>query len=88
MGGTVCGFLVEAEKGVCLQCGFNKATIKRRGISCGWMSGGEEPELVAEFPKHRFKPWTDKELTEMYANEKAELEQMQGFVEFCNKQSL
>lgn len=47
----------------CLQCGDTRESLKRSGYSCGIMSGGEEPELVDDFPRHRFRPWGDQFLS-------------------------
>ncbi len=47
----------------CLHCGeTRKETIRRREeLICG-TTDPYTGELDAEFPRHRFKPWTEKEL--------------------------
>lgn len=49
-------------KNVCLQCGESRETVKANGYICGIMSGGEEPELMHDWPQHRWRDWTDTEL--------------------------
>jgi len=48
----------------CLQCGETKASIKAQGIiACCTMSVGEYAEVNDEWPQHRWKDWTDTELS-------------------------
>lgn len=50
----------------CLQCDETKASIKAERIAvCGIVSGYYEPELTDEWPRHRWKDWTDRELDRM-----------------------
>lgn len=53
----------EAPELECLHCGQTKAQIKRDQTICGIEGGYEYVELIAEWPRHRWVDWTDKELT-------------------------
>lgn len=47
----------------CLQCHETRGEIKRRGYFCATVSHTESgSEVDAEWPRHRFKPWTPKEI--------------------------
>lgn len=47
----------------CLHCDETKASIKRQGIVlCGIVEGYYEPELTEDWPTHRWRNWTDREL--------------------------
>ena len=48
--------------GVCLQCEQTPAQIKRDQTICGIVSGYEYQELEAEWPRHHWRDWSDKEL--------------------------
>ena len=47
---------------VCVKCGETREAIKKHKLICGSVSW--EGELIDEFGRHRFKPWTEKELAE------------------------
>ena len=61
----------------CLHCGATRAdTVRRRGeLTCGTTDPYTE-ELDAEFPRHRFKPWTENELAARRAEEQHIAQQM------------
>lgn len=47
----------------CLQCGETSSSIKAQGIVlCGVVEGYYEPELVEEWPRHRWVDWRDSDL--------------------------
>lgn len=47
----------------CLHCDETKASIKSQGIVlCGIVKGYYEPELSDEWPNHRWRDWTDRDL--------------------------
>ena len=45
----------------CLQCGESRAAVKREGIFCADVASDGEP--VYEWDRHRWRDWTDKELS-------------------------
>ena len=49
--------------GTCLQCEQTPAQIKRDQTICGIEDGHEYLELVAEWPRHHWRDWSDKELS-------------------------
>lgn len=49
----------------CLQCGETRATVAAEELSCGIMDGYEQPELMAEWPRHHWRDWSDAELRGM-----------------------
>jgi len=51
---------------ICVQCGESKGAIRINGLFCMTMSGGESPEADNESDRHRFKPYSDKELEAMH----------------------
>lgn len=46
----------------CLHCGQSRAQVRAGGTICGIEGGYEYRELEAEWPRHRWKPWSDREL--------------------------
>ena len=48
--------------GTCLQCGQTREQVKANDTICGIEGGYEYVELVAEWPKHHWRDWSDKEL--------------------------
>lgn len=51
-----------ADEKECLHCGQTPAQIKRDQTICGIEGGYEYRELEAEWPRHRWADWNDKEL--------------------------
>lgn len=65
---------------VCIQCGETREKIKKRGLLCAIMSHTEAgSELAQEFNRHRFKPYSEKELAAMKADEDEYVRQMGEF---------
>lgn len=54
-----------ADDRQCLRCDQTKAQIRRDETMCGIEGGYEYRELVAEWPRHRWADWTDRELALM-----------------------
>lgn len=50
------------DKDVCLQCEQSRAEVKAKETICGIVSGYEYQELEAEWPRHHWRDWSDKEL--------------------------
>ena len=48
--------------GVCLQCEQSREEVKADQTSCGIEEGYEYRELVAEWPRHHWRDWSDAEL--------------------------
>jgi len=47
---------------ICIQCGESRDRIRKDGLICGLMSNTEAgSELIEEYPRHRFKPYSKKE---------------------------
>lgn len=70
----------------CVQCGEGETEIRKRQLICATVDPSTEDgpgEVNAEWPRHRFKPYSEKELAEMKANEDAYIKQMADFVDFC-----
>lgn len=47
----------------CLQCGQSKAQVKAEQTICATEGGYEYLEITNEWPRHRWAPWSDAELT-------------------------
>lgn len=50
---------------VCLQCEQSRAEVKANKTFCGLVEGYEYQELVAEWDRHHWRDWSDKELAGM-----------------------
>lgn len=48
---------------ICLQCEQARAEVKANETICGIEDGYEYKELVAEWPRHHWRDWSDKELS-------------------------
>ena len=59
----------------CLNCDQPRAGIRRDGLICGLV--GYDGELECEFPRHRFKPWTQREL-DAHRRSEAEVARQMG----------
>ncbi|MCQ1951601.1 hypothetical protein NNX28_16915 [Arthrobacter sp. zg-Y859] len=46
----------------CLQCEQSRAEVKENETFCGIEDGYEHRELVAEWPRHHWRDWSDREL--------------------------
>ena len=53
---------MKNETDKCVQCGETRESIKRRGFICATESSTEAgTEIDQEWPRHRFKPYSEKE---------------------------
>lgn len=66
---------------VCLQCGQNREAIKRRKTFCATVT--YEGETDCEWSRHRYKPYSQKELDAMLRDEQEHVKQMGEFADFC-----
>lgn len=72
---------------VCLQCGENREVVRKEKLFCATMSHTEAgSEVDAEYDRHRFKPYTEKELAAIKADEDEYVKQMGEMAEFFNKE--
>jgi hypothetical protein len=46
----------------CLQCEQSRAEVKAKETICGIVEGYEYRELVAEWPRHHWRDWSDRTL--------------------------
>lgn len=68
---------------VCIQCGQDRATIKRNKYFCATVSNTEAGmETDQEWSKHRFRPYSVKELAKQEADEQAYIKQMGEMAEY------
>lgn len=51
------------DPGVCLQCEQSRNEVRANKTICGIEEGYEYRELVAEWPRHHWRDWSDTELT-------------------------
>jgi hypothetical protein len=73
------------KNNICVQCGYHRETIKKDGLLCGIMSSGEEPELIHEWQRHRFKPYSEKELAKRQAEEDYNAKSLGDMADFYNE---
>lgn len=52
----------ELSQDTCLQCEQTRAGVKRDETFCGIESGYEYIELEAEWPRHHWRNWSNREL--------------------------
>ena len=71
----------------CIQCGETRKAIKLDGLFCGVMSNTEEgSEVESEWKRHRFKPYSVKEIASLRSDEEACIKEMGNMYEsFINK---
>lgn len=69
----------------CLHCGQTKGAIKERKTFCATVT--YEGETDCEWPRHRFKPYSKKELEAIRRYEDEYIKQMGEMAEFIKKQS-
>lgn len=65
----------------CLNCGESREAIKRNKLFCATVDP-QTGECDVEYPRHRFKPYSEKELKAIAEDEKALLDSMQSMVDF------
>lgn len=73
------------DSDVCLHCGETRGAIKKHKLFCATVT--YEGETDSEWPRHRFKPYSKKELEAMRKDEEEYIRQMQEFVEFVDNQA-
>lgn len=66
----------------CVKCGETLEAIRKHKLICGSVS--YEGELMEEYGRHRFKPYSFKELEEMRKDEEECIKQMGGFADFVD----
>jgi hypothetical protein len=71
---------------VCLHCGQHKESIKRNKTFCATVT--YEGETDMEWSRHRFKPYSPKEIAAQIADEEAYVKQMGDFAEFVKNQPI
>jgi hypothetical protein len=71
----------------CLHCKATRREIAqaRGDLSCG-IADAHTSELAAEFPRHRFKPWTEKEVAARRQEEQHIAAQMGDMVAWWNRE--
>lgn len=57
--------------GTCLQCEQTREEVRREGTICGIEDGYEYRELVAEWPRHHWRDWSDAELRDISEHRRA-----------------
>ena len=73
----------------CVQCGQTREDIKRLGYFCATMTHNESgSEVDAEWARHRFKPFSAKELEGQRRDEEECCRQMGDFAKFVEESSL
>jgi hypothetical protein len=72
---------------ICLHCGETRAAIKKHKLFCATETNTEAGrETDQEWPKHRFKPWTAKELAAQKADEDEHVRQMGEFAAMVERE--
>lgn len=72
----------------CVQCGELKSTIRKEGYFCAIMGNAyeEDAEVECEWPRHRFRPYTQKEIDAQKRDEEEMFRQMGDMADFFNKE--
>jgi len=73
---------------ICVQCGSSRSEIKRDGLICGIVGPSTENgcgELKYEWERHRFRPYSKKELESKLADENAVIDQMGDMADWYNE---
>jgi hypothetical protein len=68
----------------CVFCNAEKEAIKKNGLFCAGIDS-YTGECTWERNRHRFKPFSEKELAKIQSDEDEYLKQMQGFVDFVEE---
>ena len=69
----------------CLQCGENRAAIRKNSLTCGLVDYWGE--LGTEWPRHRFAPFTAKQLAARAAEDAAWVAMAEGMSAFWDAES-
>lgn len=72
------------KKEVCLHCGETRQVIKERGYLCAIVT--YEGETDCEWARHRFKPYSKKELEAIKRDEDEYIKQMGEMYDFVYKE--
>jgi hypothetical protein len=70
----------------CVQCGSTREAVKRGRLYCVTVT--YEGETDYEWPRHRFKPYSEKELARIKSDEDEYVRQMGEFADFVKKEEL
>lgn len=70
----------------CLYCGETEAAIRKHQLFCGGVDA-YTGEATWERARHRFKPFTEKELKAIEADELEAVKQMGEFAEYVENQA-
>lgn len=73
---------------VCVQCGEYESDIKKREMCCAIVGPDTEDgygEIEYEWPRHRYKPYSAKELESQRRDEEEYIKQMGDFADFCKE---
>lgn len=71
----------------CLQCGESRETIRKEHLFCCTMTHTEAgSEVDQEYDRHRFRPYTEKELAAIKADEDYYIKQMGEMADFFTKE--
>lgn len=76
---------------VCVQCGVDRKTIRAEQYICATVAESTESgagEVDAEWPRHRFKPYSEKDLAQRAADEAEYIKHMGEFADFVNAQQV
>lgn len=67
----------KEENQNCIQCGYTKSEIKKQKYFCVTMTSNESGnEVDGEWDRHRFRPYSEKELKAIASDEKEMVKQM------------
>lgn len=73
----------------CIHCGETRGAIQKHQLFCATETNTEMGrEVDQEWNRHRFKPYSKKELARMKSDEDEYIRQMGGFADFLNTQGL
>lgn len=71
------------KNNTCVKCGENKSDIKKYGMLCGRVD--YFGDLEAEYGRHRFKPYSEKELGQQAKEQKAIADNLGDMADFFNE---
>ena len=80
---------MKKQKQICIQCGKTREEIKKGKLYCCTISSTEDSsEVDQEWLRHRFKPYSNKELDLIAKEEKEICNQMGEMAEFLENNLL
>ncbi|MFA5174769.1 MAG: hypothetical protein WC438_06325 [Candidatus Pacearchaeota archaeon] len=75
------------KNNICVQCGHTREEIKKKELCCCTIIYNESgSEVDTEWTRHRFKPYSKKELESMKKDEETMYKQMGEIVDFFKEQ--